>query len=231
MLFGYSMQIFADFAGYSLIAIGIARLFGYELMENFNYPYISQSLSEFWRRWHISLSTWLREYLYFPLGGNRRGEFRTYLNLMIVMILGGLWHGAAWSYAVWGTFHGAGLAMERWWQKGKVRTTDRPFSWWRAVLVFCYVTIAWLLFKLPNFDHVLAFLRSCATNWRLPADTRLIAFVMLYSLPVLFYHALALRKSRGYRIPPIFQQLAYATCIIGLLINSGSSGAFIYFQF
>ena len=113
MLYGYSMQIFADFAGYSLIAIGVAGLFGYRLPVNFNFPYIACSFSEFWQRWHISLSSFLKEYLYFPLGGNRKGRLRTYANLMIVMLLGGLWHGAAWSYMVWGGFHGLALAIER----------------------------------------------------------------------------------------------------------------------
>jgi alginate O-acetyltransferase complex protein AlgI len=113
LLFGYSIQIFADFAGYSLIAIGFAAALGYKIPDNFDFPYISRSLSEFWRRWHISLSTWLRDYLYFPLGGNRKGKIRTYVNLMTVMTLGGLWHGAAWSYAVWGIYHGFGLAVER----------------------------------------------------------------------------------------------------------------------
>ena len=113
MLIGYSFQIFADFAGYSLIALGLASLFGYRLMQNFNYPYISNTFSEFWKRWHISLSTFLKEYLYFPLGGSRKGRLRTYINLTITMVLGGLWHGAAWSYAVWGAFHGFALALER----------------------------------------------------------------------------------------------------------------------
>lgn len=102
MLFGYSIQIFADFAGYSFIAMGLAGLFGYVLPLNFNFPYIASSFSDFWSRWHISLSSWLKEYLYIPLGGNRKGSARTYFNLMIVMFLGGLWHGAAWSYLVWG---------------------------------------------------------------------------------------------------------------------------------
>ncbi|MEZ6126145.1 MAG: MBOAT family O-acyltransferase [Planctomycetaceae bacterium] len=106
MLFGYSMQIFADFAGYSLIAIGVAAIFGYRLISNFDFPYISTSFSEFWRRWHVSLSSFLKEYLYIPLGGNRSGRLRTYRNLLLTMILGGLWHGAAWSYAIWGLAHG-----------------------------------------------------------------------------------------------------------------------------
>ena len=125
LLFGYSMQIFADFAGYSLIAIGVAGLFGYRLPENFNFPYISQSFSEFWRRWHISLSSWLKEYLYFPLGGNRKGNVRTYVNLFIVMFLGGLWHGAAWSYAVWGSVHGLALGVERFFTRTRARKGRR----------------------------------------------------------------------------------------------------------
>jgi alginate O-acetyltransferase complex protein AlgI len=113
LLFAYSIQIFADFAGYSLIAIGLSLLFGYRIPQNFNFPYVATSFADFWRRWHISLSSFLKEYLYIPLGGNRRGRFRTYLNLLIVMALGGLWHGAAWSYMLWGTAHGLFLALER----------------------------------------------------------------------------------------------------------------------
>jgi alginate O-acetyltransferase complex protein AlgI len=108
LLFGYSGQIFADFAGYSLIAIGVGRMFGYRLPMNFNFPHRARSLADFWRRWHISLSTWLREYLYIPLGGNRRGNGRTYFILILVMGLGGLWHGAAWSYLFWGLYQGVG---------------------------------------------------------------------------------------------------------------------------
>jgi len=113
LLYGYSFQIFADFAGYSLIAIGLGALFGYKLPPNFNFPYLSCSITEFWRRWHLSLSSWLRDYLYIPLGGNRKGSGRTYFNLFLVMFLGGLWHGAAWKFAIWGSLHGLFLALER----------------------------------------------------------------------------------------------------------------------
>jgi alginate O-acetyltransferase complex protein AlgI len=113
LLYGYSLQIFADFAGYSLIAIGLGALFGYKLPPNFNFPYLSMSITEFWRRWHLSLSSWLRDYLYIPLGGNRKGTGRTYFNLFLVMFLGGLWHGAAWKFAIWGSLHGLFLAAER----------------------------------------------------------------------------------------------------------------------
>lgn len=113
LLYGYSMQIFADFAGYSLIAIGLAAMFGYRFPTNFNFPYLSTSITEFWRRWHMSLSAWLRDYLYIPLGGNRKGPGRTYVNLFLVMFLGGLWHGAEWKFALWGSLHGLFLALER----------------------------------------------------------------------------------------------------------------------
>src|SRR3954447_10537942 len=160
LIFGYSMQIFADFAGYSLIAIGLGHLFGYALPINFNFPYISRSFSEFWRRWHISLSTWLRDYLYFPLGGNRKGKLRTYLNLFIVMFLGGLWHGASWKYAVWGTFHGLALALERL----LTNKITLPRNWildsLRVLIVFSFVTLAWLLFKLPTLQQALDYLSA-----------------------------------------------------------------------
>jgi alginate O-acetyltransferase complex protein AlgI len=113
LLYGYSLQIFADFGGYSLIAIGLGELFGYKLPPNFHFPYLSTSITEFWRRWHLSLSSWLRDYLYIPLGGNRKGSGRTYFNLFLVMFLGGLWHGAAWKFALWGSLHGLFLALER----------------------------------------------------------------------------------------------------------------------
>ncbi len=240
LLFGYSMQIFADFAGYSLIAIGLARLFGYELMQNFNFPYIAQSLSEFWRRWHISLSTWLKEYLYIPLGGNRHGELRTYANLIIVMFLGGLWHGAAISYALWGLFHGVGLAVERLLTSRKpAEESSAPprFSLLRALLVFTFVTFAWLLFKLPNFRHVIAYVQALGTNLDLKNDPILLGYVLLYSLPVLAWHFWELRRARSapptrfaYAHPRLIT-FGYAACLVALLLNSGSVGEFIYFQF
>ena len=120
---GYSLQIYADFSGYTDMARGSALMLGYELPENFRTPYLSRSLTEFWRRWHMSLSTWLRDYLYISLGGNRGGRTKTYRNLMLTMLLGGLWHGAAWTFVVWGALHGGGLALHRLW---RTRTGDDP---------------------------------------------------------------------------------------------------------
>jgi alginate O-acetyltransferase complex protein AlgI len=230
LLFGYSMQIFADFAGYSLIAIGLGYLFGYVLPTNFNFPYISRSFSEFWTRWHISLSTWLREYLYIPLGGNRKGKLRTYLNLFIVMFLGGLWHGAAWSYAVWGTFHGTALAVERL-VKNRIRFPNHWISEvFRVLVVFSFVTLAWLLFKLPRIEHVFAYLNVMFRNY---AATRylIVACVLTYSAPVIAYYAWHLLKRQWGPQMQKYEFLLLGALLVGIALNSGSPQKFIYFQF
>lgn len=232
LLFGYSMQIFADFAGYSLIAIGLGQLFGYRFFNNFDFPYISASFSEFWRRWHISLSSFLREYLYIPLGGNRMGPVRTYRNLMLTMVLGGLWHGAAWSYAIWGFWHGLMLAAERltadlgWSLKGKLPKALH------MLFIFTCVTLAWLLFKLPDFSHVIGYLEAIASNTG-GGDLQpvLLFFVALFSIPVVAYHLLYLWT----RVPrPAIEKarpVLYGIMLFLILVNAGSGASFIYFQF
>lgn len=231
LLFGYSMQIFADFAGYSLIAIGLGYLFGYVLPINFNFPYLSRSFSEFWRRWHISLSTWLREYLYYPLGGNRHGEARTYVNLFIVMFLGGLWHGAAWSYAVWGTFHGFALAIERFCRNRISLPNHWAVNSLRILIVFSFVTFAWLLFKLPRFEHVIAYLGPLFHN---SGNTRypIVASILAFSAPVIFYYAWHVLRQRPW-LPKIqrYEFLVLGALLVGIILNSGSPQKFIYFQF
>jgi len=232
LLFGYSMQIFADFAGYSLIAIGLGLVFGYKLPINFDFPYISQTFSEFWRRWHISLSTFLKSYLYIPLGGNRKGPARTYLNLMIVMFLGGLWHGAAWSYAVWGSFHGLALAVERFLSLRVNLPNSKVLIALRIILVFSLVTFAWLLFKLPRFDEALKYLAAIGKNITQAPNKEPIFVVLLFSLPVILYHANYLMKDRmPSSASPRRTAFLYAFLLFFILVNSGSAGDFIYFQF
>jgi alginate O-acetyltransferase complex protein AlgI len=232
MLLGYSFQIFADFAGYSLIAIGFAQLFGYRFNANFNFPYISVSFKEFWKRWHISLSSFLMEYLYFPLGGNKKGEFRTYLNLFIVMLLGGLWHGAEWSYAIWGAFHGIALAIERFLGRNLKRKPSNIYKIFKGLIVFIFITIAWLLFKLPNFVDVIYFFSNVIENTKVGINYKNIIFIIIYSLPIIIYHLLYLLKDK-----PIFKlnrkiEFAFYGVLLFLIINnSGSAGTFIYFQF
>ena len=155
----YTLQIYFDFAGYSSMAIGLGLMFGFTFPENFNYPYISRSITEFWRRWHMSLSGWFRDYLYIPLGGNRLGVGRTYVNLMIVFFLCGLWHGASWTFVVWGLFHGAFLVLERiGFGKWLVRAW-RPFGHIYAIVV---VMVGWTFFRADNFHVAAAFLSAMA---------------------------------------------------------------------
>lgn len=232
LLFGYSMQIFADFAGYSLIAIGVAALFGYRLPQNFNFPYIAQSVAEFWRRWHISLSSWLREYLYYSLGGNRKGRARLYLNLMIVMFLGGLWHGAAWSYAVWGAWHGVALAVERPLLNSGFYTSQHVvMKVLRIGLIFLFVSLSWLLFKLPEFTQVVQYLKALGSNLGKGISLPMLSVIMMYSLPVIAYHLLYLWRSRRSetRIPA--SGALYGVMLFAIVYNSGTQNAFIYFQF
>lgn len=161
-VYAYAIKIYADFSGYTDVAIGSAKLFGYELPKNFDVPYVSRSLQEFWHRWHISLSSWLRDYLYISLGGNRGSTWQTYRNLMATMVLGGLWHGASWNFVIWGALHGGALAVNRAFSRlprapdarGNVNAKPSPFA--NAVAVFAtfhFVCFAWIFFRAPTFAH------------------------------------------------------------------------------
>ncbi len=155
---GYAFQIYFDFSAYSDMAIGLGLMLGFVFSKNFDSPYLAQSITEFWRRWHISLSTWLRDYLYIPLGGSRRGPARTYLNLGVVMLLGGLWHGAAWNFVIWGGLHGLLLAAER------LRGKTSPYQWLpkagRRAVTFVLVLITWVFFRADDLPAALLYLRS-----------------------------------------------------------------------
>ncbi len=155
----YTLQIYFDFSGYSDMAIGLGRMFGFHFLENFNYPYISRSITEFWRRWHISLSSWFRDYVYIPAGGNRKGRLRTYLNLWLVFFLCGLWHGSSWNFVVWGLFHGGLLVVER-----VVRQQSAvSLAFWRPfqhLYVLLTVMVGWVFFRAETFTQAWAFLRA-----------------------------------------------------------------------
>lgn len=156
-LFAYSFQIFFDFAGYSEMAIGLGLLMGFVFARNFDTPYQADSITDFWRRWHISLSTWLRDYLYIPLGGNRMGETRTYFNLLLTMLLGGLWHGASWNFLIWGAIHGGMLALERvLGERNPLLFLPRPV---RVAVTFGVVSLAWVFFRAPDLPSALDFLK------------------------------------------------------------------------
>lgn len=158
-VYGYAVQIYCDFSAYSDMAIGFAALLGFEFRKNFDQPYRARSVTEFWRRWHISLSTWLRDYLYIPLGGNRCGSWRTARNLMLTMLLGGLWHGAAWNFVFWGLLHGCALMVER--RSRTLTWMPRLREWEKLVLTFHFVCLTWIFFNASNFgmatEYLLAF--------------------------------------------------------------------------
>jgi alginate O-acetyltransferase complex protein AlgI len=155
----YTLQIYFDFSGYSDMAIGLAKLFGIDFLENFNYPYSARSITDFWRRWHISLSTWFRDYLYIPLGGNRCSPARNYANLVTVFFLCGLWHGASWTFAAWGLFHGAFLVLERM-RPGRI--IDSFWSPVRHIYTLLVVSVGWVLFRADNVGQATAFLKAMA---------------------------------------------------------------------
>lgn len=157
----YTLQIYFDFSGYSDMAIGVARAMGYDLGENFNFPYLSRNVREFWRRWHLSLSTWIRDYLYIPLGGSKAGTVRTYVNLLVTMFVCGLWHGAAWTFAVWGLLHGMGLAVNRVWGTLWIARSSGRFgaivAW---IMTMVFVIVGWVLFRSPDFGKAGLMLRQ-----------------------------------------------------------------------
>lgn len=240
LLYGYGLQIFADFGGYSLIAIGLASLFGYKFPENFNFPYLSTSITEFWRRWHMSLSAWLRDYLYIPLGGNRKGEGRTYVNLFLVMFLGGLWHGAEWKFALWGTLHGVLLAVERFFVRRRGKLEENPGrSPLRAVLGWLYtfhaVTLLWLTFLMPDMAHIRAFFQGLTCGSYIMSGPPIFS-LLFYGTAVVLYHAWGwgrehksglLAKLHG----PVAEACVHAVMLFLLITNPGAPRGFIYFQF
>jgi alginate O-acetyltransferase complex protein AlgI len=229
----FSGQIFCDFAGYSQIARGCACLLGYRLPVNFRSPYIAGSFKNFWERWHITLSRWLRDYLYVPLGGNRVSPRRTYVNLLVVMLLGGLWHGAAWTYVIWGALHGGALAIER--MLGLHRGLEaRPWlvrvAW--AVVVQLVVLVAWVFFRSASLAGAVQFLRNVARlEWATPSWEMWTALAFL--VPIVLAHTWTWLVEHEWVRPlgPLRQAALTGVLIYGILIAYGSSNAFIYFQF
>jgi alginate O-acetyltransferase complex protein AlgI len=235
----FSGQIYYDFSGYSLCAIGLALCFGFSFPDNFRHPYAARSFSDFWRRWHISLSTWLRDCLYIPLGGNRRGALRTYVCLAATMIIGGLWHGASWMFVLWGALHGTYLALER-----AVRRTYPSLGNTAAsgqyqlfhFLVFLIVTLTWIPFRAASPDAALKVVESL---FRMPPQTSSLEFQPLLALvcitcTVAWHVRLrdSLLENFITRIGSMWHAVLMSICLIGLFLYSGGDQhAFIYFQF
>ena len=239
--YAFAWQIYGDFSGYSDIARGAAQLMGFHFMVNFRQPYLAVSLQDFWRRWHISLSTWLRDYLYIPLGGSRKGEARTYRNLMITMLLGGLWHGANWTFVIWGGIHGAGQSVER-----AVRQVLRGGEgveekwrhirlWSRRIFIFHLVCLGWIFFRAQSLHQAGSFLNGLRVfDWR-PEFVTAYKFLALFTFPLFAMDLLLEYRDEEF----LFQktaapvQWAYASALIFIvaLFSANEANAFIYFQF
>jgi len=239
---GYAIQIYCDFSGYSDMAIGCARMMGFRFMENFQMPYSAVNITEFWRRWHISLSSWFRDYLYIPLGGNRKGPVRTYVNLLITMLLCGLWHGASWNFVFWGGMHGVALAIHRLWSQWRGEASESA----NAALAFlsnigarvatlAIVLVGWIFFRAQSWDAAVMYLNRMVTM--APDGTRLVSPQILGALAVVVAAHLAIRKDRNWahEIPqsPLPVRIgAYASVAVLLSVFAASEVApFIYFQF
>lgn len=242
----YTLQIYYDFSGYSDMAIGLGKMFGFHFLENFNYPYISRSITEFWRRWHISLSTWLRDYLYISLGGNRKGRLRTYLNLLLTMLLGGLWHGAAVRFILWGGLHGAALALHKLWLAavpGAKPTGAQMNRWSRAAgifLTFNLVCFGWLLFRAESMQTVELMLHQIVHNFNAPMIPQVLTgYAGVFALVAAGYllHMLPGRADaaaqRIVTCAPLVLQVLMAAAMIWFVMQIKSSDIqpFIYFQF
>lgn len=240
-LIGFSGQIYADFAGYSLCAIGVALMFGFHLPDNFRFPYAAVGFSEFWRRWHISLSTWLRDYLYRPLGGRDPDFARTARNLMITMLLGGLWHGASWLFVLWGALHGALLVIEHAWRRHQ-RACGRPqhvFSrrpWAGMLVTFLIVTLVWIPFRSPSLEVAGAIVFGLVAFERqigLGLDQLLIVWLSLVAMiwgSWLMRHR-TLAEVYGRLTPATRGLLITAVVLLLFMVSGGDERAFLYFQF
>lgn len=237
----FSLQIFFDFAGYSTCAIGVALCLGFVLQDNFHFPYAAIGFSDFWRRWHISLSTWLRDYLYIPLGGNRRGARRTYLNLLVTMLLGGLWHGAAWTFVLWGGVHGLLLAAERygrahWMLPAWTRTRAGQVA--LAGCTYLVICWTWILFRAQSLADLKSLLLVMvglrADSGEVMVSTLEMLMVLLLTAATFFLHFLLRERSvevAAERIPWFIRGLLLAGVAVAIVTSGGGNRSFIYFQF
>lgn len=250
-VFAFSGQIFFDFAGYSTCAIGAALCLGFVLPQNFSYPYAAVGFSDFWRRWHITLSTWLRDYLYIPLGGNRHGQLRTYYSLMVTMLLGGLWHGANWTFVVWGGLHGLYLWVEKWirdWRAGRGVDAEsgltKDGTWignqwigfFYALLTFMLVNITWVFFRSASFAKAWQLLESMfGLSDGKPLLTTLAILKVSVVIPAMLIAHWLMRSVKvldiAYKISWWWLAIIWSALLLMLIWAQESSSSFIYFQF
>lgn len=232
----FSGQIYYDFAGYSLCAIGLALCFGFEFPDNFRHPYAARSPVEFWRRWHISLSTWLRDYLYIPLGGSRAGAAQTTRNLMLTMLIGGLWHGASWMFVLWGGLHGIYLALARGWRRPAAAAGHGLHAFTATLLTFLLITLTWIPFRAPDWSIMQALLAALVRpGLAAQIDARVLTACFISIVATFCWQFAARDRSLSAQfsaLTPAARAGVLALCLIGIfLCSGGDQRAFIYFQF
>ncbi|MDO5980489.1 MBOAT family O-acyltransferase [Flavivirga sp. MEBiC05379] len=230
----YSFQIYFDFSGYSDIAIGTAKILGFDFKRNFNLPYFSVSITEFWRRWHISLSSWLRDYLYIPLGGNKKGVKIQYRNLFITMLLGGLWHGSSWNFVVWGAIHGLFLSIEK-----KFGLIPKKYTMSKNLVIFCLVSLVWIFFRALSFDDsTLIFSKLLSGPYLMPYVGNSARFIGLFYglILALIFDVYIFKKdlsieNLGSKLSTLSFIIISNFILINIVLFFSSSSNFIYFQF
>lgn len=234
----FSGQIFCDFAGYSTTAIGAALCLGFKMPDNFRFPYAAVGFSDFWRRWHITLSSWLRDYLYIPLGGNRHGERRTLFALMMTMLLGGLWHGANWTFVVWGGLHGTYLAAERWLRKHFVGYKPGPFAFMLlGMLTYALVNVTWVFFRAKTFEKARLVLQGMfglnANSEPILAAAHLITVAAIIAAILVTHWRMRTRtlESLISATPAPVIAGIWSLMLFAVIVEQGAGNAFIYFQF
>ena len=233
-VFAYAVQIYCDFSGYTDMAIAISRSFGFKLPKNFKAPYFSSTITEFWRRWHISLSGWLRDYLYITLGGNRKGKRRTYVNLIITMVLGGLWHGASWNFLVWGYMHGSLLAFERLTNWKAIVSKNKIFTLFGVFITFYLTCIMWVFFRSSNFQESI-YIVSVMAGFKAGGANEIPVFYWLIFFALASVHYVVQHYSIYKMINsiPIYIYSAVFGVFIAIILPfiPHESQPFIYFQF
>lgn len=242
--FAFTAQLYFDFLGYSSMAIGLGLMMGFRFVENFNHPYLSRSITEFWRRWHISLSSWLKNYLYIPLGGNRLGQAKTYRNLMLTMVLGGLWHGANWTFALWGLWHGVLLSVER-----MLGIKDKIQSQWMVAPTLLAVILGWVLFRANTLSQALSFYQGMIGGngvqvseilyWKITNESLFalgVAWLVIFTQPKFFEYRHTIKNSVamqtvGHQKPLVLSLVVVLFVLAIIKLSAGSYSPFLYFQF
>lgn len=244
-ILAFGLQIYFDFSGYSDMAIGLGKMFGFDLLENFNYPYISQSITEFWRRWHISLGTWFRDYVYIPLGGNRKGKYRTYLNVFVVWFLTGLWHGASWNFVLWGLYFGVIISIEK---AFLMKWLNRFPAFVRHIYTLFLLLIGWGLFAFNNFSHLIAYFKimfgmngdgiyNQTTFYYLSSNAMTFIILIIASTPIMKTVYQRLNVFMNSNLKSIFEMILLPMVYLTILILStaylvdSSYNPFLYFRF